>query len=110
MVAVEKSIIERIKNAQSEVEPLIVDMIKGSGGQNCPYGVMKKGELESPEMKEAVTKVARMLYQAGLLNKLDISLSNDEAYDTLIYAFGYWGGKTLHKHGNSICKCENRCY
>ncbi len=110
MVAVDKKTIQRIKSAQNEVEPLIVDMIKDSDESDCPYGVMKKGEFESPEMKKAMTKVARMLYQAGLLNKLDLSLSNDEAYDTLIYAFGYWGGKTLFKHGNDICKCEKRCY
>ena len=68
------------------------------------------GESKSSETKGVITAVARMLYKNNLLDKLDLSLSNEESYDTLVYAFRYWGGNTLNKHGNEICTCKDKCY
>ena len=110
MVAIADGTLQKIKNAHGEVEPLIMEMIKGSNESNCPYKLMKEGDPESKETKEAVARVARMLYKHGLLNKLGISLSSGQAFDAVLYAFGYWGGRTLYKHGNEICGCPNKCY
>ncbi|UCF07946.1 MAG: hypothetical protein JSW28_09955 [Thermoplasmata archaeon] len=110
MVAIDKSMLDKIRLFQDEVEPHIVDMIKCSDESNCPYKVMRGGDTESWEMRDAVTKIARMLYKTGLLTKMNLSLSDDGAIDTLLYAFGYWGGQTLHKYGDDICHCNDRCY
>ena len=110
MVAIEAKMLKKIKSVQGEVEPHIVDMIKCSDEGNCPYKVLKMGDYESEDAKDAVTKIARMLYKTGLLTKLNMSLADDEAFDTLLYAFGYWGGQTLYRHGNEICQCQNKCY
>ena len=110
MVAISEETVQRIRQAQEEVEPLIVNLIQQSDEGSCPYKVIREGDIDSKEMKDAVTKVARLLYKNGLLNKLSLSLSNEEAYDTLLYAFGYWGGNTLFRHGENICKCRDRCY
>ena len=110
MVAIGADTIRKIKSAQIAVEPHIVNMIKASNESNCPYRLLRDGYPDTKETKEIITRVARMLYQNNLLSELDISLSNQESYDTLLYAFGYWGGKTLFKHGNSICRCSNKCY
>ena len=110
MVAIKAKTLKKIKAVQGEVEPHIVDMIKCSDEQSCPYKVLKLGNYESEEAKNAVAKIARMLYKTGLLTKLDMSLADDEAFDTLLYAFGYWGGQTLYRHGSDICQCQERCY
>jgi hypothetical protein len=110
MVAISADTIRKIKNVQNAVEPYIVNMIKKSDESTCPYRLLKEGYPETMETKEIVTTVARMLYKNNLLGKLDISLSNDDSYDTLLYAFGYWGGKTIYKYGNDICRCDNKCY
>ena len=110
MVAIEAKTLQKIRSIQDEVEPHIVDMIKCSDESNCPYKMLKTGDYQSADAKNAVTKIARMLYKTGLLTKLDVSLSDDEAFDTLLYAFGYWGGQTLYRHGNDICRCQDRCY
>ena len=110
MVAIEAKVLKKIKSVQGEVEPHIVNMIKRSNERNCPYKVLKMGDYESEDAKDAVTKIARMLYKSGLLTKLNMSLADDEAFDTLLYAFGYWGGQTLYRHGSEICQCQERCY
>lgn len=110
MVAISADTIRKIKTVQIAVEPHIVDMIRDSDEANCPYRLLREGYPETVETKEIVTKVARMLYKNNLLSELDISLSNEESYNTLLYAFGYWGGKTLYKYGNDICRCDNKCY
>ena len=110
MVAIEAKMLKKIKLVQGEVEPHIVDMIKYSDEGNCPYKALGMGDYESEDAKEAVTKIARMLYKTGLLTKLNMSLADDEAFDTLLFAFGYWGGQTLFRHGSDICQCQNRCY
>lgn len=110
MVAIGAETIRKIKKSQNVVEPHIIDMIRSSDESNCPFRLLREGYPDTDETREIVTKVARMLYQNDLLNKLGISLSKEEAYDTILYAFGYWGGKTLYKHGNEICRCKDRCY
>jgi hypothetical protein len=67
MVAIKAKTLKKIKAVQGEVEPHIVDMIKCSDEGNCPYKVLKKGDYESEDAKDAVTKIARMLYKTGLL-------------------------------------------
>ncbi len=110
MVAVRADTISKIETAQKVVEPMIIDMIKSSNETNCPYRLLKDGKPESTESKGVITAVARMLYKNNLLDKLNLSLSNEESYDTLVYAFRYWGGNTLNKHGNEICTCKDKCY
>lgn len=110
MVALSSDSIEKIMAISDDVEPYIVDIIKDSDENNCPYKIVMKGNLKTEEAKEAVTKVTRVLYQQGLLNRMDLSLADDEALSTIWYAFGYWGGRTLNKHGNKICACTNKCY
>jgi hypothetical protein len=110
MVAVRLDAISKIETAQKAVEPMIMDIIRSSNETNCPFRVLNQGKPESSETKGVITAVARMLYKNNLLDKLDLSLSNEESYDTLIYAFRYWGGNTLNKHGNEICTCKDRCY
>ena len=110
MVAISSDTIKKIMAISEDVEPHIMNIIKGSDESNCPYKMLMEGSLKSYEAKEAVTKVTRVLYQQGLLNKMDLSLADDKALGTIWYAFGYWGGKTLDKHGNDICACTNRCY
>ncbi len=110
MVAISSDTIKKIMAISEDVEPHIMDIIKRSDESNCPYKMLKEGSLITNKAKEAVTKVTRVLYQQGLLNKMDLSLADDKALGTIWYAFGYWGGKTLDKHGNDICACTNRCY
>lgn len=110
MVTISEEAIERIREAQVDVEPFIVNMIKDSDEYSCPYKVIREDNMDPKETKTAIIKFTRMLYQHNLMNKLSLSLSNEGAYDTLLYAFGYWGGTTLFKHGNKICKCRNKCY
>jgi len=110
MVAVDAKTVQKIKRVQSQVEPYIIDMIKQSNEFTCPFRMLKEGFPNQDDAKDIVTRVARMLYKNGLLNKLEISLSDEEAFDALLYAFGYWGGKTLFKHGDNICRCREKCY
>ncbi len=110
MVAVRADTISKIETAQQTVEPLIVDMIKNSNETNCPYRMLMEGEPESTETRGIITAVARMLYKNNLLDRLNLSLSNEDSYDTLVYAFRYWGGNTLNKYGNEICCCKDKCY
>lgn len=110
MVAISAETVKRIRDTQNEIEPFIVNLIKEADEYSCPYKIIKEQNIDSLEMKVAVTKIARMLYKNGFLNRLNLSLSNEEAYDTLLYAFGYWGGNALYRHGNDICKCKDRCY
>ncbi|MEE9151450.1 MAG: hypothetical protein V3U20_06430 [Thermoplasmata archaeon] len=110
MVAIGAETIRKIKLAQNVVEPHIINMIMNSDQARCPYRLLMAGQAETDETKEIVTNIARMLYKNDLLTGLDISLSDEESFDTILYAFGYWGGKTLYKHGNEICRCENKCY
>jgi hypothetical protein len=110
MVALSSDSIEKIMAISDDVEPYIVNIIKESDESNCPYKIVMEGSLGSNEAKDAVTRVTRVLYQQGLLNRMDLSLADDEALSTIWYAFGYWGGKTLNKHGNKICTCRNKCY
>ncbi|UCE39426.1 MAG: hypothetical protein JSW00_09450 [Thermoplasmata archaeon] len=110
MVALKADTVSKIETAQNEVEPHIIDMIKHSDESNCPFKLLSISDSKSNETKDAVTSVARMLYKNKLLPKLNISLSNEESYDTLVYAFKYWGANTLSKHGNKICTCEKKCY
>lgn len=110
MVAIGAETIHKIKTTQTEIEPYIIEMISNSDEATCPYKLLVKGQRETDDTKEIVTKIARMLYENDLLSRLDISLNNEEAFDTILYAFGYWGGKTLYKYGNQICRCQNKCY
>ena len=110
MVAIEEEISQKIKNAHDEVEPLIIDMIESSNVSTCPFRMMRTANPDSKETKEAVAMLTRMLYKQGLLEKLGISLSGDQAFNILLYAYGYWGGRTLRKHGSRICKCSDKCY
>ncbi|UCE73176.1 MAG: hypothetical protein JSV56_09050 [Methanomassiliicoccales archaeon] len=110
MAAIAAKKLKKIRLIENEVEPYIINMIKGSDESNCPYKTWKEGNLESNETKEVLAKVARMLYRHDLLSKMSISLSDETAYDTLFYAFGYWGMRTLYKHHNEICLCENKCF
>ena len=110
MVAISAEKFKRITRIQNEVEPYIMDIIRDSNESNCPYKMLKEGSIQSSRAKEAVTKVTRILYQRGLLNKMNLSLADDEVLGTIWYAFGYWGGQTLNKHGSEICSCDNRCY
>ncbi len=110
MVAIAAETIRKIKMAQPEVEKYIMNMIKISDASNCPYRLLKEGYPDSPATREVVTSVARILYKTDLLERLDISLSDQDSYEKLLYAFGYWGGQTLYRHGERICKCSNKCY
>jgi hypothetical protein len=110
MAAISSETIKKIMAISDDVEPHIMDIIKGSDESNCPYKMVMKGDHSSDEATEAVTRVTRILYQKGLLNKMDLSLADDRALGTIWYAFGYWGGKALDKHGNDICTCSDRCY
>jgi hypothetical protein len=108
MVAIGAETIQKIKMVTNEVEPYIIEMISNSDEASCPYRLLAEGQTD--ETRDIVARIARMLYENDLLSKLDISLENEEAFDTLLYAFGYWGGKTLYKYGNQICRCQNKCY
>lgn len=110
MVAVGYDKIKKIMAISEEVEPHIKEMIRDSNEVNCPYRMIKEGNLESNEAKLAFTNVTRILYQEGLLNKMNLSLEDDKAINTIWYAFGYWGGKTINKFGNDICMCNKKCY
>lgn len=110
MVVIGAEKIEKIKKAQKDVEPYIIDMIMKSDEASCPYRLLREEYQETDESQEIVTMMARMLYENDLLSRLEISLEDDDSFDTLLYAFGYWGGKTLYKHGSDICRCQNKCY
>jgi hypothetical protein len=110
MVAINAEKFKKITRISEEVEPYIKDIIRDSNESNCPYKMLREGSIQSNEAKIAVTKVTRILYQRGLLNKMNLSLGDDEVLGTIWYAFGYWGGQTLNKHGNEICSCNKRCY
>jgi hypothetical protein len=110
MAAISAEKYKKITGISDEVEPYIMNIIKDSNESNCPYRIIMEGKLKSNEAKEAVTKVTRVLYQQGLLSKINLSLADDEALGTIWYAFGYWGGQTLNKHGDEICSCNDRCY
>ena len=110
MVALTEDMIQKIRSVQGEIEPHIVDMIRVSNASNCPFKVMMEGNPDSKGTKAAITRIARMLYKHNLLDKLNLSLSDEQAYGTILYAFGYWGGQTLTKHGDNVCDCSNKCY
>jgi hypothetical protein len=110
MAAISAEKYKKISGISDEVEPFIKNIIKNSNESNCPYKIIMEGKLKSVEAKEAVTKVTRILYQQGLLSKINVSLADEGALSTIWYAFGYWGEKTLNKHADEICSCNNRCY
>ncbi len=110
MVALTEDMIKKIKSAQDEVEPLIVDMLMGLDESNCPFRLTLKEKPDLIETRETVTTISRMLYEHKIMDKLDLSFSDSKVYDTILYAFGYWGGKTLNKHKNEICNCKKKCY
>jgi hypothetical protein len=110
MVAMGYDKIRKIMAISEDVEPYIKELIKDSDESNCPYKMVREGNLDSDEAKEAFTHVTRILYQEGLLNRIGLSLEDDMAANTIWYAFGYWGGKTINKYGNDICLCNEKCY
>ena len=110
MVAVGYDKIRKIMAISEDVEPHIKELIRESDESNCPYRMIREGNLESAEAKAAFTHVTRILYREGLLNKIGLSLEDDKAMNTIWYAFGYWGGKTINKYGNDICLCNEKCY
>ena len=110
MVALTEDMIEKIKNVQEEVEPFIVDMLTDLDESSCPFRLIMKEKPDLEETRETVTRISRMLYEHKLMDKLELSFADSQVYDTILYAFGYWGGKALHKHKDEICNCKKKCY
>lgn len=110
MVAVGYDKIRKIMAISDDVEPHIKELIRVSDETNCPYKMIRDGNLDSDVAKEVFTHVTRILYKEGLLNRIGLSLEDDMALNTIWYAFGYWGGKTVNKFGDDICLCNEKCY
>jgi hypothetical protein len=110
MVAISSEKLKSIMTIEKDVEPYLLGLILGSDRSHCPFRMLREGNPNSHEVKEAVTDFTRMLYQKDLLSKLSLSLADKEAYKTIWYAFGYLGGQTINKHGNWLCSCSDRCH